>query len=40
MPILQEKRRINPLDINKRVNIGVALPIDETNMFKGTASVK
>jgi phage baseplate assembly protein W len=40
MPILQEKRRINPLDINKRVNIGVALPLDETNMFKGTESVK
>ena len=33
-------RRINPLDINKDVTIGVAFPLDEVNIFKGTQTVK
>ena len=33
-------RRINPLDINKNVTIGVAFPLDEVNIFKGTQTVK
>ena len=40
MPIIQSARRINPLDLNKNVKIGVAFPLDETNMFSGTETVK
>ena len=32
--------RINPLDINQNVNIGVAFPLDEVNIFKGTRTVR
>ena len=39
MPIIQPPRRISPLDRNKNVTIGVAFPLDETNMFKGTESI-
>ena len=40
MPIIQGNKRINPLDLNKNVTIGVAFPLDETNMFQGTETVK
>ena len=40
MPIIQSIRRINPLDLNKNVKIGVAFPLDETNMFSGTETEK
>ena len=40
MPIIQKAKRINPLDINKNVTIGVAFPLDETNIFKGTPTTK
>ena len=40
MPIIQSARRINPLDLNKNVKIGVAFPLDETNMFSGTDTIK
>ena len=40
MPIFRQRRRINPLDVNKNVNIGVSFPLDEVNMFKGTQTVK
>ena len=40
MPIIQGNKRINPLDLNKNVTIGVAFPLDETNMFKGTQTLK
>ena len=36
MPIIQSARRINPLDLNKNIRIGVAFPLDEENMFTGT----
>ena len=39
MPIIQSTRRINPLDLNKNIKIGVALPLDEKNMFSGTETV-
>ena len=39
MPILNSARRINPLDLNKNVRIGVAFPLDEENMFSGTETV-
>ena len=40
MPIIQGKRRINPLDSNKNVRIGVAFPLDESNLFNGTQTFK
>ena len=40
MPIINSRRRINPLDLNKNVKIGVAFPLDETNMFSGTETIK
>ena len=40
MPLIQSTRRINPLDLNKNVTIGVAFPLDETNMFSGTETMQ
>ena len=40
MPIINSIRRINPLDLNKNVTIGVAFPLDETNLFNGTETIK
>ena len=40
MPIIQSSRRINPLDLNKNIKIGVAFPLDGENMFLGTENVK
>jgi len=39
MAIVQGIKRIDPLDLNKNVTIGVAFPLDESNMFKGTNTV-
>ena len=40
MPIVNSTRRISPLDLNKNVTIGVAFPLDDVNMFKGTKTLK
>ena len=40
MPIVQGIRRINPLNLNKNVTIGVAFPLDENNMFSGTETIE
>jgi phage baseplate assembly protein W len=40
MPIIQSARRINPLDLNRNVRIGVAFPLDEENLFSGTETFK
>ena len=40
MPIIQGNKRINPLDLNKNATIGVAFPLDDSNMFKGTMTVE
>ena len=40
MPIINGNRRINPLDINRNVTIGVAFPLNEVNLFKGTETVR
>tara|TARA_R110001606_G_scaffold146268_2_gene286236 strand:- start:1042 stop:1449 length:408 start_codon:yes stop_codon:yes gene_type:complete len=40
MPIIQGARRINPLDRNGNARIGVAFPLDDVNLFKGTQTVK
>ena len=36
MPIINSTRKINPLDINKNVSIGVAFPLNDVNMTAGT----
>ena len=38
MPIIQGQKRINPLDFNKSVKIGVAFPLDDVRMFSGTST--
>ena len=40
MPIIQGIKRVNPLDLNKNVTIGVAFPLDENNMFSGTETMQ
>lgn len=40
MAYISQNKRINPLDINRNVTIGVAFPLDEVNMFKGTQTIK
>ena len=40
MPYIQSTKRINPLDLNKNVKIGVAFPLDDVNLFEGTQTVK
>ena len=40
MAILQGIKRISPLDLNKNIRIGVAFPLDETNLFTGTQTIK
>ena len=40
MAVVKGTRRISPLDLNKNVTIGVAFPLDETNLFKGTETLQ
>ena len=40
MAYINGNRRISPLDINKNVTIGVAFPLDNINLFKGTQTIK
>ena len=40
MAILQGIKRISPLNLNKNVTIGVAFPLDQKNMFKGTETIQ
>ena len=40
MAYINGNRRISPLDIDKNVTIGVAFPLNDVNMFKGTQTVK
>lgn len=40
MPIINGVKKINPLDLNKNIKIGVAFPLDEVNMFNGTETMK
>ena len=39
MPLIKGIKRISPLDRNQNISIGVALPLDEKNLFKGTDTV-
>ena len=40
MPTVKQTRRINPLNKNKNVKIGLAFPLDGNNMFGGTETVE
>jgi phage baseplate assembly protein W len=40
MAIINKNRKINPLDINQDVTIGVRFPLNDVNMFKGTQTFK
>tara|TARA_R100001015_G_C4621288_1_gene178461 strand:- start:1354 stop:1761 length:408 start_codon:yes stop_codon:yes gene_type:complete len=39
MPLIQNNKRINPLDINKNATIGTAIPLNEVNMTSGTTTI-
>ena len=40
MAYISGNRRINPLDINRNVTIGIAFPLNEINIFNGTKTIK
>jgi phage baseplate assembly protein W len=40
MPIIQNTKKINPLDINNNIRIGLAFPLNSVNMTTGTISTK
>ena len=40
MAYLRGNKKINPLDIDKNITIGVAFPLNDVNLFKGTTTVK
>ena len=40
MPLIQDIKRINPLDLNNNARIGVAFPLNDVNMTAGTLTTK
>ena len=40
MAYISKNKKINPLDINKNVTIGVRFPLNNINMFRGTQTIK
>ena len=40
MPLTQNRKRINPLNLNNNVSIGVAFPLDDVNLFSGTQTIE
>ena len=40
MPLIQDIKRINPLDLNNNASIGVAFPLNDVNMTSGTLTTK
>ena len=40
MPLIQDIKRINPLDLNNNTRIGVAFPLNDVNMTSGTLTTK
>ena len=40
MPIIQNTKKINPLDVNNNIRIGLAFPLNSVNMTTGTISTK
>ena len=39
MPLIGSTRKQSTFDLNNNIKIGVAFPLDETNMFKGTKTL-
>jgi len=40
MPLIQNTKRINPLDLNNNATIGVAFPLNDINMSSGTQTTR
>ena len=40
MPIIQNTRKINPLDTNNNIRIGLGFPLNSVNMTSGTTNTK
>ena len=40
MPLIQDIKRINPLDLNNNARVGVAFPLNDVNMTSGTLTTK
>ena len=40
MPLIQNTKRINPLDLNNNARIGVAFPLNDINMAAGTQTTR
>ncbi len=40
MPLIQNTKRINPLDLNNNARIGVAFPLNDKNMTSGTQTTR
>ena len=40
MPIIQNTRKINPLDTNNNIRIGLGFPLNSVNMASGTTNTR
>ena len=40
MPIIQNTKKINPLDSNNNIRIGLGFPLNSVNMTKGTTTTQ
>ncbi len=40
MPLIQNTKRINPLDLNNNARIGIAFPLNDINMTSGTQTTR
>ena len=40
MPLIQNTKRINPLDLNNNASIGIAFPLNDVNMTSGTQTTR
>jgi len=40
MPLIQNTKKINPLDLNNNVRIGVAFPLNDESMTSGTQTTR
>ena len=40
MPIIKNTRKINPLDTNNNIRIGLGFPLNSVNMTSGTTNTK
>ena len=40
MPIVQNTRKINPLDTNNNIRIGLGFPLNSVNMTTGTTNTR